>query len=70
MLAYGTLTIQTSPTLLQVKSQFITAQFDEVRVRAEKTSSARQSVEFANMTEPDFVAFEILRDPGMVIYLR
>jgi hypothetical protein len=41
-----------------------------VRVRAEKTSSVRQGVEIANMTDPDFVAFEILRDPGMVIYLR
>jgi hypothetical protein len=47
-----------------------TEQFDEVRVRAEKTSSARQSVEIANMTDPEFLAFEIIRDVGTVIYLR
>ena len=47
-----------------------TEQFDEVRVRAEKTSSARQSVEIANMTDPAFLAFEIMRDAGTVIYLK
>lgn len=47
-----------------------TEQLDEVRVRAATASSARQNLEILNMTDPDFVAFEILRDPGMVIYLR
>ena len=47
-----------------------TEQFDEVRVRAEKTSSARQRVEIANMTDPAFLAFEIMRDAGTVIYLK
>ena len=47
-----------------------TEQFDEVRVRAAITSSARQSAEIANMTDPDFVAFEALFDPGTVIFLR
>jgi len=41
-----------------------------VRVRAEKTSSARQGVEIANMTDPAFLAFEIQRDAGTVIYLK
>ncbi len=41
-----------------------------MRVRAEKTSSARQSVEIANMTDPAFLAFEIMRDAGTVIYLK
>jgi hypothetical protein len=41
-----------------------------VRVRAEKTSSVRQSVEILNMTDPEFLAFDIMREAGMVIYLR
>jgi hypothetical protein len=47
-----------------------TEQFDEVRVRAEKTSSVRQSVEILNMTDPEFLAFDIMREAGTVIYLR
>jgi hypothetical protein len=47
-----------------------TEQFDEVRVRAGTTSSARQSVEIANMTDPAFLSFEILRGSGLVIYCR
>ena len=47
-----------------------TEQFDEVRVRAGTTSSARQGVEIANMTDPAFLSFEILRDSGLVIYCR
>lgn len=68
-LKWGGVNANPAPFMLN-SNGVCTEQFDEVRVRAEKTSSARQSVEIANMTDPEFLAFEILRDPGMVIYLR
>ena len=68
-LKWGGVNANPAPFMLN-SNGVCTEQFDEVRVRAEKTSSARQSVEIANMTDPEFLAFEIMRDPGMVIYLR
>ena len=48
----------------------ITEQFDEIRVRAATTTSARQNVERANMTDLSFLAFEVQNDPGFMLIVR
>ena len=68
-LATGTVQANTGAFRLDNKSSR-TEQFDEVRVRAAATTSARQGVERANMTDASFVAFEVLNDVGFMLIVR
>ena len=64
-------TVNANPDAFTLNNNGVcTEQFDELRVRATTTSSARQSAEIANMTDPAFVAFEALFNPALMLLIK